>query len=136
LRVDNIDLQIVILLARDSRTPYNNIASVVGITPAAKKRVNKMISNGVIHRFVLVVNPAIFGYEKLCFLIVRNIDKTIKEQDLFKRISLLGDIFISVRPLEGAALLFLLVVRSGAEDRLGILADLLKPAEVEFLCKI
>jgi DNA-binding Lrp family transcriptional regulator len=36
--------------------------NVVGITPrAAKKRVNKMISNGVIHRFVLVVNPAIFG---------------------------------------------------------------------------
>ena len=132
MRVDNIDLQIVRLLARDSRTPYNNIASVVGITPsAAKKRVNKMISNGVIHRFVLVVNPAIFGYEKLCFLIVRNIDKTIKEQDLFKRISLLGDIFISVRPLEGAALLFLLFVRSGAEDRLGILADLLKPAEVQ-----
>ena len=60
--MDNIDLQIVILFARDSRTPYNNIASVVGITPrAAKKRVNKMISNGVIHRFVLVVNPAIFG---------------------------------------------------------------------------
>ena len=130
--MDNIDLQIVRLLARDSRTPYNNIASVVGITAsAAKKRVNKMISNGVIHRFVLVVNPAIFGYEKLCFLIVRNIDKTIKEQDLFKRISLLGDIFISVRPLEGAALLFLLFVRSGAEDRLGILTELLKPAEVQ-----
>ena len=132
MRVDNIDLQIVRLLARDSRTPYNNIASAVGITPsAAKKRVNKMISNGVIHRFVLVVNPAIFGYEKLCFLIVRNIDKTIKEQDLFKRLSLLGDIFISVRPLEGASSLFLLFVRSGAEDRLGILADLLKPAEVQ-----
>ena len=130
-RVDNIDLQIVRLLARDSRTSYNNIASAVGITPsAAKKRVNKMVSNGVIHRFVVVVNPAIFGYEKLCFLIVRNIDKTIKEQDLFRRISLLGDIFISVRPLEGAASLFLLFVRSGAEDRLGILADLLKPAEV------
>ena len=41
-------------------------------------------------------------FEKLCFLIVRNIDKTIKEQDLFKRISFLADIFISVRPLEGA----------------------------------
>jgi DNA-binding Lrp family transcriptional regulator len=130
--VDNIDLQIVRLLARDSRTPYNNIASAVGITPsAAKKRVNKMVSNGVIHRFVVVVNPAIFGYEKLCFLIVRNIDKTIKEQDLSRRISLLGDIFISVRPLEGAASLFLLFVRSGAEDRLGILADLLMPAEVQ-----
>ena len=59
-RVDNIDLQIVRLLARDSRTPYNNIASAVGITPsAAKKRVNKMVSNGVIHRFVVVVKQSL-----------------------------------------------------------------------------
>ncbi len=43
--MDNIDLQIVRLLARDSRTPYNNIASAVGITPsAAKKRIDKMVS--------------------------------------------------------------------------------------------
>ncbi|HET7147041.1 MAG TPA: winged helix-turn-helix transcriptional regulator [Candidatus Nitrosopolaris sp.] len=130
--MDNIDLQIVRLLAKDSRTPYNNIASAVGITTsAAKKRVDKLISNGVIHRFVAVVNPALFGFEKLCFLIIRNLDKTIKEQDIIKRISLLGDIFISVRPLEGAASLFLLFVRSGAEDRLGILADILRPAEVQ-----
>jgi DNA-binding Lrp family transcriptional regulator len=130
--VDNIDLHIIRLIARDSRIPYNHIASAVGITPhAAKKRVNKMVSNGVIHRFVVLVNPAIFDYEKLCFLIIRNINKTIKEHDLFKRISLLGDIFISVKPLEGAASLFLLFVRSGAEDKLTILADLLKPAKVE-----
>jgi DNA-binding Lrp family transcriptional regulator len=88
--VDNIDLHIIRLFARDSRTAYNNIGSAVGITPSAvKKRVNKMVSNGIIHRFVVVVNPAIFNYEKLCFLIVRKINKTIKEQDLFKRISLL-----------------------------------------------
>jgi DNA-binding Lrp family transcriptional regulator len=130
--VDSIDLHIIRLLARDSRTAYNNVSSAVGITPSAvKKRVNKMVSNGIIHRFVVVVNPAIFGYEKLCFLILSNINKTTKEQDLFKRISLLGDIFISVKPLEGAASLFLLFVRSGAEDKLTILADLLKPAQVE-----
>ena len=69
-----------------------------------------MVSSGVIHRFVVVVNPALFEYEKLCFLIVRKINKTIKEQDLVKRISLLGDIFISVKPLEGSASLFLLFV--------------------------
>jgi len=130
--VDNIDLHIIRLLARDSRTPYNNIASAVGITlSAVKKRINKMVSSGVIHKFVVIVNPALFDYEKLCFLIVKKINKTIKEQDLFKRISLLGDIFISVKPLEGAASLFMLFVRSGAEDKLVILADLLKPAEVE-----
>jgi DNA-binding Lrp family transcriptional regulator len=82
-RLDDIDLQIIRLLARDSRTPYKSIAADVGITQgAAKKRINKMLSNGVIQRFVVLINPIIFGYEKLCILIVKNIDKTTKEQDI------------------------------------------------------
>jgi len=52
------------LLARDSRTPYKGIASAVGITSnAAKERINKMVSNGVIETFAVRINPAIFGYE-------------------------------------------------------------------------
>ena len=91
--MDNLDLHIIRLLARDSRTPYKNIASTVGITPsAAKKRIIKMISNGAIQRFIVLINPIIFGYEKLCVLIVKNIDKTTKEQDIFKKLSLLGDL--------------------------------------------
>jgi Lrp/AsnC family leucine-responsive transcriptional regulator len=65
--LDNLDLQIIQLLARDSRTPYKDIASAVGITPnAAKERVNKMISNSVIERFAVCINPVIFGYEREC----------------------------------------------------------------------
>ena len=132
LRVDNIDLQIVRLLARDSRTHYNNIASAVGITPsAAKKRINKMISNGLIRGFAVVINPVIFGYEKECILILKNIGKTINEQEIFKKVSLLGDVFLDFKQLEQAATLFVLFVRIGAEDKIGILTDLLKPAEVE-----
>ena len=130
--MDNIDLQIVRLLARDSRTLYKNIASAVGITPgAAKKRINKMISNGVIRSFALVINPVIFGYEKECILIIKNIRKTINEQEIFKKVSLLGDIFLDFKQLEQAAALIILFVRKGAEDKIGILTDLLKPAEVE-----
>jgi DNA-binding Lrp family transcriptional regulator len=130
-RLDSIDLQIIRLLARDSRTHYNNIASAVGITPsAAKKRINKLLPNGVIRSFAVVINPVIFGYEKECILIVRNIDKTIKEQEIFKKVSLLGDIFIYIKQLEQAAS-FVLFVRKEAEDKIRILTDLLKPAEVE-----
>jgi len=35
--VDNIDLHIIQLLARDPRTPYRNIASAMGITSSAAK---------------------------------------------------------------------------------------------------
>ena len=66
--MDVLDLHIIRLLARDSRTPYKSIAADVGITSsAAKERIDKMISSGVIERFVVLINPLIFGYEKLCF---------------------------------------------------------------------
>ncbi|MFZ0894803.1 MAG: AsnC family transcriptional regulator [Candidatus Nitrosopolaris sp.] len=129
--MDNIDLHIIRLLARDCRTPYSNIASAVGITPsAAKERITKMISKVVIRSFVVVINPVIFGYEKECFLMLKNIDKTIKEQDIFKKLSLLGDIIVYAKQLERAAM-FVLSVRTGTEEKIGVLTDLLKPAAVE-----
>ena len=71
----------------------NKGGSGCGITsPAAKERIDKMISNGVIQKFLVLINPIIFGYEKLCVLIIKNIDKTTKEQDIFKKLSLLGDL--------------------------------------------
>ena len=129
--LDNIDLQIIRLLAKDSRTPYKDIASAVGITSnAAKERVNKMISNDVIERFAVRINPVIFGYERECILTLRNIDKTIREQEVLNRISLLGDIIVYVKHLEGTAG-FVLYVRAGAEDKIATLSDLLKPVSVE-----
>ena len=67
---------------------------------------------------------------KTVFLIVRNIDKTIKEQDIFKRISLLGDIIISVKTARGRSLYFA-ICQIGSRRKIGILADLLKPGRVE-----
>ena len=129
--MDNIDLQIIRLLARDSRTPYRSIAADVGITQgAAKERINKMLSNGVIQRFVVLINPIIFGYEKLCVLIVKNITKTTKEQDLFKKLSLLGDLVAYSEELEGSYI-FRLYVKDITQYKIETVTDLLKPATVE-----
>ena len=129
--MDNIDLQIIRLLARDSRTPYRSIAADVGITQgAAKERINKMLSNGVIQRFVVLINPIIFGYEKLCVLIVKNITKTTKEQDLFKKLSLLGDLVAYSEELEGSYI-FRLYVKDITQYKTETVTDLLKPATVE-----
>jgi len=129
--VDNIDLHIIRLLARDCRTPYKNLASVVGITPsAAKKRVIKMISNGAIQRFIVLINPIIFNYEKLCVLIVRNTNKNTKEQDIFKKLSLLGDLVAYSEELEGSYIIRL-YVKDITKDKIKTVTDLLKPARVE-----
>ena len=130
-RLDITDLRIMKLLSRDSRTPYRNIASAVGIMPSAtKERINKMVSNGAIRSFVLFVNPVILGYEKECILILRYVDKTIKEQDILNKVSLLGDVLVSILSLEGTAN-FILSVKDRAQDKIEILADLLKPSKVE-----
>ena len=82
IRLDSTDLQIIRLLARDCRAPYRNISSIVGITTnAVKERIGRMVSNGIIQKFVVLINPVTFGYEKECILIIRHIDKTIKEKD-------------------------------------------------------
>jgi DNA-binding Lrp family transcriptional regulator len=129
-RLDNIDLQIIRLLSRDSRAPYKGIALEVGISSnAAKQRINKMVSNGVIQGFVLRINPVIFGYEKECILTLSHIGKTIKEQDVLKYVSLVGDVFVFARQL-GGALTFVLSVRAGAEEKLSTLTDLLTPSTI------
>jgi DNA-binding Lrp family transcriptional regulator len=54
--LDDVDLHILRLLVRDSRTPYKNIASAVGITPrAVKVRINKMFSIGAIQSFTVLI---------------------------------------------------------------------------------
>jgi DNA-binding Lrp family transcriptional regulator len=127
IRLDNTDLQIIRLLARDCRTPYRNISSIVGITTnAVKERIGKMVSCGIIQKFVVLVNPIIFGYEKECILILRHIDKIIKEKDILNRINLLGDVFVHAKHLNGSSM-FVLELPDGAEEKVGTITDLLKP---------
>ena len=134
ISVDKIDLHILSLLYANCRTPYRSIASTVGLSAnAVKTRVKKMISKGIIKKFIVKVNPAIFGYEKQCFLVVRNSDKIItKEKDyVFNQLNLLGDVLGYAKQLGGDTI-FLLLVRPEAEDKIEFVTNLLKPATIEY----
>jgi DNA-binding Lrp family transcriptional regulator len=68
ISIDKIDLHIMSLLDATCRTPYRSIGSRLGISAnPVKTRVNKMVVKGIIQKFVVMANPAIFGYEKQCF---------------------------------------------------------------------
>ena len=88
-----------------------------------------MISRGMLRGFRVLVNPAIFGYGKLLFLIVKNIDKIFEERDLFKKVSLLGEIFVYAEHLN--ATVFFLFAKDISQDKIDIVTDLLNPATVE-----
>ena len=131
--VDKIDLHIMSLLYANCRTPYRTIASTVGISAnALKTRVKKMVAKGIIQKFVVMVNPAIFGYEKQCFMIVRNIDKIITKEEgyIFNQLNLLGDVQFYTKQLGGDAI-FLILVRPEAEEEIELITNLLKPATID-----
>ncbi|HEY7569757.1 MAG TPA: AsnC family transcriptional regulator [Nitrososphaeraceae archaeon] len=129
--LDKIDLKIINLLSGDCRVSYRNIALTVGITPnAVKTRVNKLIFQEIIQRFVVRVNPVIFGYKKECILTMRHVNKNINENDILNRLNLIGNVFVHAKQL-GGTFIFLLEVKTDAEEKIGLLIDLLKPAIVE-----
>lgn len=61
--MDVIDRRIVDCLLRDGRATYGEIGSQVGLSaPAAKRRVDRLRSNGSIRGFTVLLDPAALGW--------------------------------------------------------------------------
>jgi DNA-binding Lrp family transcriptional regulator len=126
--LDRIDLRIIQALAKDCRVSYRNIGSVVGLTTkSVRARVVKMVSSGVIEKFFVYINPAVLGYGTECILKMRYNETT---ENIIDRLNLLGDLFLHVRQIGGTSV-FSLVVKTGAEDKIPLLIDSLKPAVMQ-----
>lgn len=58
LILDNIDFNILAILARDCRTSYSSMGSLIGLTSkSVKARFKRMVRSGVIEKFIVRVNP-------------------------------------------------------------------------------
>jgi DNA-binding Lrp family transcriptional regulator len=69
LRVDKIDQQIVSQLLADARSSYAEIGSRVGLSaPAVKRRVDRLLSTGVLRGFTAVVDPEALGWGTEAFV--------------------------------------------------------------------
>lgn len=61
--MDEIDHQIVAYLSRNGRASYREVGSVVGLSaPAAKRRVDRLMDDGVIEGFAALVDPHALGW--------------------------------------------------------------------------
>jgi len=59
---DEIDRRIIALLAVDGRATYNAVGTAVGLSaPAAKRRVDRLVAEGTITGFTVLVDPAAEG---------------------------------------------------------------------------
>ena len=123
LVLDKTDLKILNLLANNSRTSYSKIGKSIGLTTkSAKSRIDKMLKETVIKRFVTLVNPYILGYSIICIFVIR---KDNLNHDIFEKIILVGDIMYQFSVLGGVEGLFV-GIRASSENKFKILLDSLK----------
>lgn len=61
--MDDVDQKILTELMRDGRATYAAIGGVVGLSaPAVKRRVDRLLDDGVIGHFTAVVDPEALGW--------------------------------------------------------------------------
>jgi DNA-binding Lrp family transcriptional regulator len=125
--LDKTDLKIITILARDSRTSYMNLGSLVGLTAkSVKLRIKDMIDNGVIEKFVARVNPANFGYRTARIVVSKN--KGVTKDEIIKRIKHFGDLNFHVH-LMGRTSMAALIIKESLDNKfVQMLDDFLKPA--------
>src|SRR5918912_4506303 len=67
--IDDVNLQIIDILSKDSSTPFVEIAKRVGISDATVHlRVKRLMDEGIIRRFTLSLNNDLLGYDHLAFV--------------------------------------------------------------------
>jgi DNA-binding Lrp family transcriptional regulator len=126
--LDKVDIDILRMLIRDSRSSYRQIALSIGLsTNAVKTRILRLVSSGVIRQFFTSVNVAAFGYSKLCYLFIRN-SKSIEET--LSRIKLLGQLVLEVEGIGGISLIAI-AINEDNEEKIELLAEALKPALIQ-----
>ena len=62
MRLDELDRQIVAQLSEDARTSFREVGERVGLSaPAVKRRVDRLVGDGVITGFTVQLAPDAFG---------------------------------------------------------------------------
>jgi DNA-binding Lrp family transcriptional regulator len=128
-RLDKKDVEIIRKLAKDCRASYRSIAFALGVTTTTiKLRVQKLIANNIIEKFVANVNPTLFDDEIIsCIVIVRCRDPN----DIARQLNLLGDLSVQVDCLGGVSV-FHMIMRDEKKKKkiVDSLARSLKNAQI------
>jgi Lrp/AsnC family transcriptional regulator, leucine-responsive regulatory protein len=71
---DEIDRQLLVLLAEDARSSYADLAQAVGLSPpSVYARVKKLEDRGVIRSYTIVTEPGLLGHQLGAWVAVRQL---------------------------------------------------------------
>lgn len=67
--MDNLDRRILDLLRQNSRASYGDIGAIIGLSASAvKRRVDRLVADGVIRSFTIQVDPGVDGRDTEAFV--------------------------------------------------------------------
>lgn len=90
--MDPADERIVSELLRDARATYADIGDQVGLSaPAVKRRVDRLLADGVIRGFTAVVDPAALGWSTEAFVEIR-CTGTVSPRELRRRLEAIPEV--------------------------------------------
>jgi DNA-binding Lrp family transcriptional regulator len=127
--LDKIDFNILVTLARDCRTSYSSMGSMVGLTSkSVKARVKNMVRSGVIEKFIVRVNSEGFGSRTARILVMTN--KGVTKDDVIQRVKQFGDLAYHVHHMGRTSIAAVIIKKSLDNKTIQSLNDALNPATV------
>jgi DNA-binding Lrp family transcriptional regulator len=128
--LDKIDIEILRVLIHDCRTSYRIISQLVGLsTNAAKARVYRLVSSGMITRYFITLNHSVFGYSKIYYVFLRT---TKKMEVVLNRIKDTGNLIVEVEGM-GGTLMLAIAIKPEQEGPIQFHIATLKPALIRNL---
>ena len=138
-RMDMTDIQILRLLADNCRISFRSIGVKLGLTTnTVKRRVNNLVKNKVISKFMANVNLAYLGYHIVLLLTIR-LNKELPKK-LEKKLADFGQVYFHVHGAGGVVVFGLAISNDRAENDVEIkqmcsrvvrdIEEIIKPAQV------
>ena len=123
--MDNLDMKILSRLLNNCRESDRQIGMKFGISGGAvRARIRKMEERKVIGEFFIKVEPSVFGYGVLYFVVSgENID------EIFEQVSLVGEPFFVV-PCVGGISVCSIVVKENMKQKIELASKLMKNVRV------
>lgn len=127
--LDKTDLTILSTLARNCRASYSSIDLDVRLTSkSTKARVKKMLNHRVIEKFVVRINPSLFGLMTAILLIKTS--NGISKEEIIKRIKHFGEIAYHVYHMDRTCVATLIIKKPLDDTAIQSLNHHLFPATI------
>lgn len=123
--MDKLDMKIFSQLLANCRKSNRQIGKELGVSGGTvMARTKKMMDQGVIEKFAIIIRPAVFGYN-LVYVAIKDIDAG----EIFDRAKFVGELDYVV-PCVGGVTLCSIIIKDNVDEKIKLLHELIKNVKI------